>query len=149
MTSVLVEPAIYNGLADLTALTDLVGTNIFKNGKLEKGDLSGSGEAAVVIRVSGGDNPTGNSLGLPRVNIMIYADHTRVGGKISYKDAGDRMWTIFHIIDNYLHCPNTERREIDGLAFTGSLRGVEPQILTDKEAGLEYLWTAYDMVTIY
>jgi len=149
MTSVLVEPAIYNGLADLAALTDLVGTNIFKNGKLEKGDLAGSGESAVVIRVSGGDSPKGNSMGLPRVSIMIYADHTRVDGKITYKNAGDRMWTIFHIIDNYLHWPNRERRKIDGLAFTGSLRGVEPQILEDKAAGLEYLWTAYDMVTIY
>ena len=149
MTSTQTTPAVYNYLlTDKADLAALVGTNISKN-KLEKRDLKGSGESAVVIKTSGGDMPRGNSLGNPRVNIFIYSDHTRVNGEVTEEDAEDRMWEIFHVIDNYMHWPDRKRRLLDGLDFIGSLRGIAPQILDDKDVGLPYLWAAYDMCLIY
>jgi len=149
MTSTQTTPAVYNYLTtDKDDLAALVGTNISKN-KLEKRNLKGSGESAIVIRTSGGDIPRGNSLGNPRVNIFIYSDHTRVNGEVTEEDAEDRMWAIFHVVDAYMHWPDRERRLLDGLDFIGSLRGIAPQILDDKDVGLPYLWTAYDMNRIY
>ena len=149
MTVTLLSTAIHNylitGKADLAAL---VGDNITKN-KLLKRDLKGSGEAAIVIKVSGGDAPRGNSLGSPRVNIYIYADNTKVDGDVLTEDAEDRMWTIFHTLDPYLNWMNREYRTIDTVDIIGSLRGVEPQILEDEDIGMPYLWTAYDMSLVY
>ncbi len=149
MIITLLEPALYKYLTtDKADLAALVGDNISK-GKLEKGDLKGSGEAAIVFKVSGGEAPRGNSLAAPRVNIYIYADHTRVSGNVSAEDSADRMWTIFHTLDRYLHWPDREPRMIDDVSVIGSLRGVAAQILEDEAVGMPYLWTAYDMSLIY
>ena len=148
MTSEHIGPAVYNYLDDQDDLTALIGSNLSKY-RIKKKDLKGSGESAVVINPSGGEPPRGNSMGNPRVNIYIYSDHTRTAGQVTEEDAEDRMWAIFHVIDAHLHWPNREVRELDGLPIIGSFRGVEPQFNEDKNLGMKYLWTAYDMNLVY
>lgn len=135
------------GKTDLMAL--LSDNNLFKY-NLEKTDLAGSGQAAVVISITGGDSPRPNHTANPRLNCIIYSDDTRNASKeITTMDRYDRMWNIYRVLDPYLHWVDHEPKVLDGMRITGCLRGIEPQLNEDKDAGLPYLWAAYDISRVF
>ena len=68
---------------------------------------------------------------------------------ITTMDRKDRMWRIWQVLDPKLHWVDKESRVLDGLRFTGSQRAIEPQYNDDQDAGLPYLWVAYDMSRVF
>ena len=151
MSSDIVINAVYEYLmAQTTDLMPLLNDTYLFKYNLEVPDLAKSGKSAMVINVTGGDVPRGNSTMNPRLNCAIYSDHTRdVNGDVTAQDNKDRMWRIWHVLDPKLNWINRESRLLDGLRFLGSLRAFEPIMQNDRDVGLPYLWVAYDMNRVF
>ena len=138
--------AIYTYLYAQTSLMTLLNSTYLFKYNLKVPDLAQSGKAAMVINLTGGDSPRGNHTINPRLNCSIYADHTRnAGGEVTTEDGLDKAWRIYKVLDPLLHWVDREARALDGLRFIGSLRGIEAQVNQDKDAGMPYIWVAYDM----
>ena len=144
--------AVITWLLTKTDLTDLVDTRIWKSNvrSVDNGPLNISGKSAIVVDVSGGDSPTMNSLGFPRVVFKIYSDHTRnVSGDITKYDGVDKMWVIFRILNNHLHIVGMEPVLMDGYNVINSFRGIEPNVINDDDVGMPFLFVSYDMKVVY
>ncbi len=149
MTAAIEIDAFYTYLAAQTTLMTAISNNLSKH-ELEKTDLAGSGQAALVISLTGGDTPRPNHTMNPRLNCTIYSDHTRnVSKEITKYDRYDRMYAIWRILDPLLHWADQESKVLDGLRFTKCLRAIEPQLNNDKDVGLPYLWVAYDFSRVF
>jgi len=149
MTAAITINAFYVYLTANAPLMSILANNLYKN-ELEKSDLAGSGQAALVISVTGGDTPRPNHTTNPRLNCTIYSDHTRNANlEITKMDRYDRMYNVWRILDPLLHWVDHEPRVLDGMRITGCLRAIEPQLNTDKEVGLPYLWVAYDLSRVF
>ena len=149
MTAAITINAFYVYLTAKTDLMAALSNNLYKY-NLEKTDLAGSGESALVINLTGGDAPRPNHTTNPRLNCTIYSDHTRNASKeITAMDRYDRMYNVWRILDPLLHWVDHEPQVLDGMRITGCLRGIEPTLNDDKDAGLPYLWAAYDINRVF
>ena len=165
-----VVAAIVNLLDDDTAFTALVGTDI---GVLEDGEPwlfqdtyddnrpyrapKGTGKAAVVVgfRDSWGTNRH-NTMGMPMVQVLVYADLTRASdGTPQARDGASRALRVWEAIDAVL---NDVGGSLSGyrvvvqnpttatVTFVSSLRGEGPSVMPVPDGdGMERLMARYEV----
>jgi len=143
MSNTLLINVIRKKLLTVTAITNLIGTNIWKYYLHKK--LNGTAEYAIVVDVGSGP-PVGNnsSLNLPIARIYCYADHD--SGKYNGED---KCWQLYHEVNNIMHFQQHEKQTWNGVPILNSIKASEPVLDKDKDTEVNYIYVTYNMEVIY